>query len=142
MVKCLFCRIIRKELHAEVVYEDSHAIAVLDIHPRVPGHTMVIPKVHRETILDLKSSEHGPLFEAVARVTALVKRALTPDGFTIGINQGKASGQEIDHLHIHVLPRWRGDGGTSLHGVVDRGGAEPLPRMAEKIRAAGRDPAE
>lgn len=133
MADCIFCKIANKEFAAEVVYEDAHATAVLDIHPIAPGHTMVLPKIHAETILDLDDTEVGPLFTAVKRVTALLNEAFHPDGFTIGINHGKWAGQAVDHLHIHVIPRWKTDGGKSIHSVVSNPPTESLTEIRKKI---------
>lgn len=116
-----------------MIYEDEATFAVLDIHPRAPGHTMVMPKVHRETILDLKENEFQPLFSAVKNTAELLKKALAPAGFTIGINQGKASGQTIDHLHIHIIPRFNNDGGGSIHSVVDNPPDKDIAEIAKMI---------
>ncbi len=131
---CLFCGIVKKSVAAEIVYEDQDAVAFLDIHPRVPGHTMVVPKVHAETILELPDSAFQGVFVAVKRVTALLQKTLRPRGFTIGINHGKVSGQVIDHLHIHILPRFDNDQGSSLHSVVNNPPQESIEVMADKIR--------
>jgi len=135
MVDCLFCKIAAGEIKALVIYKDQGALGILDIHPRSLGHTMVIPREHAETIIDLPGGQLGDLFRAVAAVTALLKDRLRPDGFTIGINHGKASGQTMDHLHVHVIPRWKGDGGASLHGVVSppEGIARTLDEVHRKI---------
>lgn len=130
---CLFCKIARKEQEADIIYEDAHAVGILDVFPRTPGHTMVIPKVHAETILDLPEGEVEPIFLAVRSVTALLQKALEPDGFTIGINHGKVAGQAIDHLHIHIMPRWHNDGGGSLHSVVGNPPKESLKDIKDKI---------
>lgn len=130
---CLFCSIIHKEREAELVYEDDHVIGVLDIFPRTTGHTMIIPKVHAETILDLPEGELEPVFAAVRKMTATLQQALSPDGFTIGINHGKVAGQAIDHLHIHIMPRWHNDGGGSLHSVVGNPPKESLNDIKNKI---------
>lgn len=131
---CLFCKIANKEISANIIYEDDDSVAILDVHPKAPGHTMVIPKIHSENILDLPDDKIEGVFKAVKNATALLKKALLPDGFTIGINHGKVSGQAIDHLHIHIIPRWRGDGGGSIHSVIDNAPAEPLEKIAAKIR--------
>ncbi len=133
MDTCLFCRIAARQIPAHVVYEDPAAVAVLDVRPRAPGHTMVLPRVHAETILDLPASQVGPVFEAVRQVTDLIKRSLHPDGFTIGINHGMASGQTVNHLHIHVIPRWLRDGGGSIHTVVDNPGLQSVEEVAQTI---------
>ena len=131
---CLFCSIIKKDILAEIIYEDPETLAFLDIHPRAPGHAMVIHKIHSESILDLSDRNVEPLFLSVKKVTAIISRALRPDGFTIGVNHGKVSGQAIDHLHIHIIPRFINDGGKSLHSVVDNAPKESLQEIAEKIK--------
>lgn len=135
---CLFCKITKKEISAEIVYEDAAAIAILDINSKAPGHTMVLPKVHAENILDLPENQIGPTFLTVQRVTAILQKALQPKGFTIGINHGRVSGQTIDHLHIHILPRFEGDQGGSIHSVVDNPPKDSLKEMANKIRRAAK----
>lgn len=136
MTDCLFCKIAAGEIPADKVYEDKHAIAFLDINPVAPGHTMVIPKVHAETYLDLPDEEVCPLGEALKKVTTMVKEALKPDGFNIGANMKKAAGQAVDHLHIHIIPRWEGDGGGSMHSIVKNPPKEDIKEIAEKIRNA------
>ena len=133
MADCVFCKIANKVFSSEVVYEDDAALAVLDIHPIAPGHTMILPKVHAENILDLPDAAVGPLFLAVKRVTERLNAAFHPDGFTIGINHGKWAGQAVDHLHIHVIPRWKTDGGKSIHSVVTNPPAESLTDIRKKI---------
>ncbi len=136
ILPCLFCRIIRKEIPAEILYEDDHAMAFLDIMPRVAGHTVVIPKTHAPTIVELPDEEIGLLFLAVKRLEEKITAALHPDGITLGANQGRASGQEIDHLHIHLMPRWRNDGGRAVQSLVAAPPSEPLAQIAQKIRQA------
>ncbi len=130
---CLFCKIANKEIDAETVYEDAQTLAFLDIHPRAAGHTIVIPKMHRETLTDLKEEELAPLLRAVRKVMELLSKALHPDGFTVGVNHGTAAGQEVAHLHVHVLPRFRNDKGGSLQSVVNAPGGEPLASLRQKI---------
>lgn len=134
-MSCLFCKIIAKKIPAEVVYEDASVIGILDIHPRSPGHTMIIPKAHAETIFEVSDDEVGALFLAVKKMTNMLKKSFNPDGFTIGINHGAASGQEVDHLHIHIIPRWHGDHGSSIHSVVTNPPQESPLVIAEKIKA-------
>ena len=107
---------------------------MLDIHPISPGHTMVIPKIHAETILDLPEEKIGAVFSAVKKVTEMLNKALAPDGFTLGINHGRVSGQAVMHLHIHIIPRWENDGGGSVHSVVDNPPKESIKDIADKIR--------
>lgn len=133
MTDCLFCKIASKEISAAVVYEDESAIAFLDVNPFVLGHALVISKSHAENILDLPDGEIGDVFLAVKRVTGMLERALKPEGFTIGINHGRISGQSVPHLHIHVIPRYPGDGGGSIHSVVENRPKESVKETREKI---------
>lgn len=118
-----------------VVYEDNDTLAFLDIHPRAVGHTMVIPKKHSETTLDLPEDGYGPIMKAMVETEKKLSEALRPDGFTIGINQKKAAGQEIDHLHVHIIPRYLNDGGGSLQSVVSEPPEESVEEIFKKISA-------
>ena len=133
MQDCLFCKIVAKQIPSYMVYEDDHAFAFLDIMPRTTGHTMVIPKVHAPNILELPDAEVGPLFAAVKNVAGMLSRTLLCDGITIGANQGRASGQEVDHLHVHLMPRWHGDGGGPVQSLVNRKPKETLEEIRKKI---------
>lgn len=130
---CLFCKIAAKAIPSQIVYEDDHVLAFLDIMPRTMGHTMVISKVHAPNLLELPDVEVAPLFLAVKRVAELVSRKLACDGITIGINQGRASGQEVDHLHVHVMPRWHNDGGGSIQSVVSAKPQMSVEEVRKKI---------
>jgi len=130
---CLFCKIAGRQISAQIVYEDDHAVAFLDVAPRAPGHTMVIPKYHAPNLVELPDAEVAPLFGTVKKVAARLSEKLACDGITIGINQGRVSGQEVDHIHVHLMPRWKGDGGSSIQSVVNRPSAESLEEIAKKI---------
>jgi histidine triad (HIT) family protein len=130
---CLFCKIIKGEIPAQKIYEDEAVVAMLDILPRAIGHTIVVPKRHMETILEMNPDETGPIFEGVRKVTQLLKDKLNPHGFTIGINHGKVSGQAIDHLHIHIIPRFEGDKGGSIHTIVNNPPKESLEEVKSLI---------
>ena len=136
METCIFCKFIRKEMETEGVYEDDSVYAFLDNAPRSLGHTLVIPKIHAENILDLKKENVGPFFERVQNVVGMIKKSLSPDGFTLGINHGKWAGQAVDHIHFHIIPRWQGDGGSSIHSVVTNPPKEDLKTIAARIRSS------
>lgn len=131
---CLFCRIISGEIPSERVYEDEHGVAFLDIHPRAPGHTVVIPRIHASSLSELPEKEVPGLFLAVQKLSRAVPQAFSAPGLTIGINQGKVSGQEVDHLHIHLLPRFENDRGGSIQSVVDNKTDLPLTEVSQKIK--------
>jgi histidine triad (HIT) family protein len=121
-------------ISSEIIYEDEYSLAFLDIHPRAPGHSVIIPKKHASSILDLEDGMIEPIFLTVKHVSAILNTSLHPDGFTIGINHGRISGQTVDHLHVHVIPRFNDDGGTSIHSVVNNPPEESLSQIAIKIR--------
>jgi len=133
---CLFCKIARKEIPALGVYDDKWAFGFLDVNPLSLGHVLVIPKEHAENIIDLPEELVGKVFEAVQTITTALSEAFSPQGFTIGINHGKISGQAVDHLHIHIIPRYEGDNGGSIHSVVKNPPAEPLAEVQPKVKAA------
>ena len=134
---CIFCRIIRGELPAHKVYEDERVLAFLDIHPSAPGHTLIIPKVHEERIEDLSEEEAEAIFKVLHRLTGRIQAAVDAPSSTIGLNNGPESGQEVPHVHIHVIPRFRGDMGGIIQGVSRIGrrlNEEEMHRIAERIR--------
>lgn len=119
MSNCLFCKIINKEIPADIFYEDDHAIAFFDIKPLTKGHSLVVPKYHAYGILELPDEEVAPVFLAVKKVAKQLSDKFGTKAFTIGINNGKISGQAVDHLHIHIIPRFAGDGGGSIHSIFN-----------------------
>jgi len=133
MDNCIFCKIINKEIPAEIIYETEKAIAVLDIHPCARGHTMVLPLTHVETLVELPDNEIEFVFKAVKKVIEILQKSFEPEGFTIGINQKEAAGQAIKHLHIHIIPRWKNDGGGSIHSVVHNPPKESIQEIRNII---------
>lgn len=107
-MSCVFCEIAAKERPAHVVFEDALSLAFLDHRPLFHGHTMLIPKVHRETLLELPTSDLGEFFADVQRVTAALESAMEAEGAFVATNV-KVS-QSVPHLHVHIVPRRKGDG--------------------------------
>lgn len=136
---CIFCRIIRGDAPAHRVYEDERVLAFLDINPCSPGHTLIIPKTHVERIEGLSEDDAIALFLALHRLTGSIQRAVGAPATTIGINNGSESGQEVPHLHIHVIPRFKGDRGGVVQSVARghrRPSVEEMNKIAERIREA------
>jgi histidine triad (HIT) family protein len=105
---CKFCKIARKELSSSRIYEDEDVMAFLDIRPLNEGHTLVIPKKHYETIYNAPDEEIGHLFKIVKKVACAVKKSVGAEGITISQHNERAAGQDIFHVHVHVLPRYEG----------------------------------
>jgi len=107
-MECLFCRIAEKCVPADIVYADSLAVAFLDHRPLFPGHLLLIPRSHVETLADLPTSETGPFFQIAQRLERAVESAMEAEGSFVAINN-KVS-QSVPHLHVHVVPRRKKDG--------------------------------
>lgn len=117
---CIFCKIVAKEIPNYTMYEDEAVLAFLDIFPHAEGHTVVIPKTHGETVFDLTDETIAQVHIAVKKVMEKINQILKPDGFSLGWNHGEAGGQAVPHLHVHVMPRWNGDGGGSMHSILPK----------------------
>ena len=109
MIDCIFCKILNKEVPSYPVFENEHVLAFLDIFGATDGHVLVIHKRHEEKITGYTDGELGMVFGAVARVSAAVEKAFETTILSIGINHGEPEG--VPHLHVHVMPRFQGDGG-------------------------------
>ncbi len=133
---CLFCKIAAGEIPSQKVYESEHAFAFLDIHPLTDGHTVVVSKVHVADLTALPEAEVGPFFEALRKIVSLLKTKLGADNFTIGMNHGEAAGQAVPHFHVHVVPRCPGDGGGSIHSIMQSNQKESLESVHKKITSS------
>lgn len=107
---CIFCKIINREIPAEIVYEDENVLAFLDIRPTTTGHTLVIPKRHTETLLESGEDTLSQMLPAIKKVALGVLAATKALGFNLGCNTGEAAGQIVFHLHFHIIPRYENDG--------------------------------
>ena len=106
--RCLFCRIIAGDEAAHVVHSDDATIAFLDVRPLFPGHTLLVPREHHETLADLPSALVAPLFAAAQRISAAIPAALGSEGTFVAMNN--IVSQSVPHLHVHLVPRTKGDG--------------------------------
>jgi len=104
--KCPFCTIAEER---EVICESTGALAIPDHYPVSPGHTLIIPRKHVSDYFELAESEQQELWNLVNRCKAILTEKYHPDGFNVGINVGPAAGQTIFHVHIHLIPRYKGD---------------------------------
>ncbi len=123
---CIFCGIIAGSIPAKKVYEDSETLAFLDINPRNPGHTLVIPKVHAETIFEISEEDLRNLISAVRKLSIAVKEGTRSDGISISASNGKSAGQMVPHLHFHIIPRFATEGPPGLEGIL------PVKKLDDK----------
>ncbi|TRZ80553.1 MAG: HIT domain-containing protein [Nitrosopumilales archaeon] len=112
---CIFCKIVSGTISAKKLYETSNSLAFLDAYPLTRGHTLVIPKNHYAKVQDMSESDSKDLFETV-KILARKLESISSSSL-IAIHNGKESGQEIPHVHVHVVPRNPSDGAGPIHSM-------------------------
>jgi histidine triad (HIT) family protein len=122
---CLFCKIVAGEIPSKKVYEDTNAFVFLDINPRNPGHMLVIPKNHYETIFDMPDNEIGGFFKIVKKMAEKCRSAVGAEGISISQSNGRIAGQMVLHMHAHIIPRFSTEGPPGLESIL------PVKRMDE-----------
>lgn len=131
---CLFCKIGMGEISSYMIYEDRNVFAFLDTNPLTLGHTVIIPKRHVDTIINLPDDLVGPVFIGVKISVGMLAASIGAENFTIGINHGRMLGHpDINHMHIHVIPRFHGDGGGDIHSIVRQPPDESLEDTRKRI---------
>ena len=138
MSDCIFCAIVADEAPRSVVYEDDLVLGFMDIHPITPGHLLVIPKDHATYLADLPPATGGRMTEVAMDLAAAIRASdLRSEGINLFLADGEVAGQEIFHVHLHVVPRFAGDGfRLALHYDPPPERAV-LDQHADQIRAAG-----
>jgi histidine triad (HIT) family protein len=110
MSDCIFCKIIAGEIPATIVHEDDDVLVFMDIGPIIKGHALVIPKQHFDPVTETPDDVLTKLHLMAKRIAAAQMNGLGADGVNIMQNNGRASGQEVEHIHVHVIPRFNDDG--------------------------------
>jgi histidine triad (HIT) family protein len=132
-MNCVFCRIMKKEIPASVVYEDEQTLAFMDLGQVNPGHVLVALKAHAENIYALDDAQAAAVFRSAAHVARAIRAVFAPQGLSIYQANGAPAGQTVLHLHIHLVPRHDGDG-MALSWPVKNPPREKLEEYAAKIR--------
>jgi len=133
MDDCLFCKIVSGDVPASKIYEDENSLAFLDISPVNPGHALLIPKEHYKNIYDTPDELLANIAPKIKKIALAVKEAVNADGINIGMNNDPAAGQIVFHTHIHIIPRFEGDGHNPWSSKKYEEGE--MAEIAEKIRA-------
>ena len=132
---CVFCAIIRGELNGSFVYRDDSYIILMDKYPVNTGHTLLIPKKHYHTLLEMPGEEVARLYSKLPSLAKAVVSAVGADGFNVGQNNGLAANQIIPHVHVHVIPRFADDSPNGRWPIRRVATSEELEKTAEKIRS-------
>ena len=123
---CIFCKIAKKEIPSYVIMETENSMAFLDVFPVSRGHTLIIPKNHHEKVQDMEESDSADLFNTVRNVISKVDKIT---GSTLlAVHNGKESGQEIPHVHVHLIPRELSDQAGPVHSMF-----EDRPKFSDKV---------
>jgi histidine triad (HIT) family protein len=132
---CVFCRIVAGTADASVVYEDDRLLAFCDLNPVNPGHLLIIPKAHGMGLVDLAESDASRMFTVAQRLAAAVRSSgLRCEGVNLFLADGKAAGQEVFHVHLHMFPRYVGDL-FRLDSGQRRASRRELDEIAARVRA-------
>jgi len=129
---CIFCKIIKGEIPSEKIFEDDKVLAFLDIGPSAPGHTLVILKEHSEDLMHTSEENLAELIKRIPRIAGAVMKGLDYNAFILSTNNGAEAGQEVPHLHFHIIPRRSDDGLKHFEKTKYQEGE--MGEVAEKIR--------
>jgi len=135
---CVFCAIVAGERSAHVVYEDDDTVAFLDINAVDDGHTLVVPREHHESLAALPTETAGRLFQTARRVAGALVEAFGPAGYNVMHSTGAAAGQDVPHVHLHVIPR-EPDDDLAFAPARRRITEEEGDRVAARLREAIED---
>ncbi len=135
MSDCIFCKIVNGEIPSAKVYEDEHVLAFLDISQVTKGHTLVIPKVHKENLYELTPEMAKHIFSVIPKLANALKETYQPVGLNLVNNNGEKAGQSVFHFHAHLIPRYgEGDGfGAVWKSNQSQYKPEDLQKMAGEI---------
>ncbi|MGH2721342.1 MAG: HIT family protein [Actinomycetota bacterium] len=124
---CIFCRIVAGEIPSTRLFADDRVVVFMDINPISPGHCLVVPKAHHPSVYELTDTDGAAVMSVARRVGAGIRDGLAPDGLNLHQSNGAAAGQVVGHFHLHLIPRWEGDGAS----IGWRPSAEAAGRIAE-----------
>jgi histidine triad (HIT) family protein len=136
---CVFCKISSGKIPALVVKQNDRAMALLDVSPLSAGHTLVIPKAHYPKVQEMSREDAVAVFEMAWQVSGAVEAGAQVSATTIAIHNGSEAGQEIPHVHVHIVPRKSSDGAGAIHSMFrnrPRPSAEEMDSMRVKIVAS------
>ena len=133
MNECVFCKIVKREIPSDIIYEDDNFFAFLDINPNNPGHTLVIPKNHYENIYSLPDEILCDIGPIVKKISIAVKKGVNANGINIIMNNDGAAGQIVPHAHFHIIPRFADDDLRHWPGK-SYANKEESAKIAEKIK--------
>lgn len=134
MADCVFCMILDGKIPAAKVYDDERTLAFMDINPLSRGHCLVVTKAHAATLYDAEVEDLKAAIATAKKVAGALRKALSPDGLNVLQANGVAAFQSVPHFHLHLIPRWNGDG-KGFDWKLVPGNREEIMGTADRIRA-------
>ncbi|KQQ05577.1 MULTISPECIES: HIT family protein [unclassified Rathayibacter] len=131
---CIFCVIAEADPHGQTFYEDEHVVAFLDIAPAAEGHALVVPRRHAADVLSITSDDFAAVARGAHAVAALLNEEMRPDGLTIVQSNGTAAGQDVLHLHVHVIPRFASDALVPPWNSSPAGAVQGVAQLTDALR--------
>ncbi|NNJ71020.1 MAG: HIT family protein [Kiritimatiellales bacterium] len=135
MNNCIFCKIVAQEIPATIIHEDDDVLVFMDIGPIIKGHALVIPKKHCDPVGETPDDLIAKLHITAKRIAQAQMNGLGADGVNIMQNNGKAAGQEVEHIHVHVIPRFDKDGHHWNWNAKKYDNVEEMNDLADKLRS-------
>ena len=136
-VNCIFCKIVSGKLRARIISENDYAMAFLDAFPLSSGHTLVVPKAHYSKVQDMDKEYSCAVFSIACQIAATLEPTVRVNASTIAIHNGRDAGQEVPHVHIHIVPRSDNDGAGPIHSMFNsrpKLNNEEMDKLADRLR--------
>ena len=130
---CIFCKVLAGDIPSEMVDSDDRTVAVMDINPATRGHVVVMPREHSENLMTVSEEDLNATMTSARRIAARMQEALSPDGFNVLNNVGRAAWQSIFHFHVHVIPRYHDDP-LQLPWLPEPADPAELAAVADELR--------
>lgn len=133
---CVFCEIVAGNIPARILIQNERAVALLDAFPLAVGHTLIIPKSHYVKVQDMDEGDSMAVFELTCKITRAVEIASQANASTIAVHNGREAGQEVPHVHVHIVPRKSGDGAGAIHSMFKNKpklGPQEMDSLRDKI---------
>ena len=134
MNDCIFCKIAAGEIPSATIYEDDDFRVILDLGPATKGHALILPKKHYADITEIPEDLLSRAAVLAKKIVTFMMKALPCDGYNVVQNNGEAAGQTVFHFHMHIIPRYEGDG-QNINWVPGTSEAEERERVAQQIRS-------
>ena len=133
MQDCIFCKIVQGHIPAKVIMQNEKALAFLDAFPLAAGHALVVPKVHYAKLQDMGKEDSAAVFALAHEIVQSVESAAGAGASLIGVHNGKEAGQEVPHVHVHIIPRKPGDGAGPVHSMFRKPKKKMTPEEMDAI---------